>query len=115
MGAERFEPDFFVSKPKAKPQPEGVIDLFGESERPKPAKLPAHQSHSETSKAAALRIVPKAEGMRYEVLSVIADAGDAGATRKEVEQATGMLTQSVTPRICELKEAGLIRPLTYFS
>jgi hypothetical protein len=77
-------------------------------------RIPAHQADSETSREAALRIQPKAEGLRYEVLSVIADADQAGATRKEIEAATGMLTQTVCPRLVELEQSGDIRKWTYF-
>lgn len=88
------------------------FDLFRGTSSPEP-KVPAHQASSETSKAAALRIQPKASGLRYEVLSVIVDAGEAGLTRREIEQVTGMLTQTVTPRLNELEQSGEIRKLTY--
>lgn len=77
-------------------------------------RIPAHQADSETSREAALRIAPKASGLRYEVLSVIIDAGEAGMTRREIEEATGMLTQTVTPRLVELEQSGEIRKLGYF-
>lgn len=90
------------------------LDAFGNAASKAP-KMPAHQAHSETSRAAAIHIQPKASGLRYEVLSVISDAGEAGATRKEIEVATGMLTQTVTPRLVELEQSGNIRKLTFFS
>lgn len=90
------------------------LDVFGrEPEKLKPAPAP-YQRGSETSREAALSIAPKASGLRYEVLSVIVDAGEAGATRKEIEQVTGMLTQTVTPRLVELEQSGEIRKLTFF-
>lgn len=90
------------------------LDVFGrEPEKLKPAPAP-YQRDSETSREAALSIAPKASGLRYEVLSVIVDAGEAGATRKEIEQVTGMLTQTVTPRLVELEQSGEIRKLTFF-
>jgi hypothetical protein len=49
------------------------------------------------------------------VLAVISDAGDAGATRREIEVATGMLTQTVTPRLVELEQSGAIRKLTFYN
>lgn len=97
-----------------RPRPEVLqLDAFGRG-APKPVPVPAYQKDSETSREAALRIQPKASGLRYEVLSVIIDAGEAGATRREIEQATGMLTQTVTPRLVELEQSGEIRKLTYF-
>jgi hypothetical protein len=78
-------------------------------------RIPAHQADSETSREAALRIAPKASGLRYEVLSVIIDAGEAGMTRREIEEATGMLTQTVTPRLVELEQSGDIRKLRVVS
>jgi hypothetical protein len=78
-------------------------------------RIPAHAPNSETSREAALRIAPKASSLRDDVLRVIIDAGESGATRKEIEGVTGMLTQTVTPRLVELEQAGEIRKWTYFS
>lgn len=77
-----------------------VLDGRRHTEMPRLAKQPAP--------------APKASGLRYEVLSVIADAGEAGCTRKEIEAATGMLTQTVTPRLVELEQSGDIEKWTYF-
>lgn len=88
------------------------IDAFGQAKR---EKIPPYAPASETSRAAAIRIAPKANALRDQVYDAIVAAGEAGATRKELERATGIITQTITARICELKKAGDIRPLTFFS
>jgi hypothetical protein len=97
------------------PRPRDLDEKFSllPVKRSEPLRIPAHQSSSETSREAALRIAPKASGLRYEVLSVIIDAGEAGMTRREIEAVTGMLTQTVTPRLVELEQSGDVRKLTY--
>ncbi len=95
---------------------ETQLDAFPDRQpRPPLSRIAApYQRESETSKEAALRIVPKVNALRDKVYDAIVAAGEAGATRKELEAVTGIITQTITARIHELKEEGAIRPLTYF-
>lgn len=63
--------------------------------------------NSETSKAAADRIAPKAHLQREQVYAYIASRKDA--TQKEVERGTGILRSSVCARTSELEREGRIR------
>ncbi len=61
-----------------------------------------------TSSVAARRIAGHAAAQRADVLAVIVRAGAFGATDSEVECATGIRAQSVSPRRGELRALGLI-------
>jgi hypothetical protein len=61
-----------------------------------------------TSRVAADRIAGHAAKQRADVLAVIVRAGAAGATDAEIELATGIRAQSVSPRRGELRALGLI-------
>ncbi len=62
-----------------------------------------YQKGSPTSKAAAERIAPKSHQQREIVFQAIQSRGEFGATRKELEQITGFLTQAICPRLVELE------------
>lgn len=61
-----------------------------------------------TSSVAADRIAGYAAKQRADVLAVIVKAGAFGATDAEIESATGIRAQSVSPRRGELRALGLI-------
>lgn len=61
-----------------------------------------------TSDAAARRIAGYAAKQRTDVLAVIVKAGALGATDAEIETATGIRAQSVSPRRGELCKLGMI-------
>jgi hypothetical protein len=82
--------------------------------RSEPLRIPAHAPNSPTSREAAIRIAPRTNALRDQVYDAIVAAGEAGATRKDLEAVTGIITQTITARIVELKREGLIQPLTYF-
>lgn len=63
---------------------------------------------SNTSHAAAASIEPHAEGQRERVLGALRDAGPRGLTSDELEVALQLPSQSVTPRVLELRRAGVI-------
>ena len=61
-----------------------------------------------TSEVAADRIAGYARKQRADVLGVIVRAGAFGATDAEIELATGIRAQSVSPRRGELRTLGLV-------
>ena len=61
-----------------------------------------------TSRVAADRISGHAAEQRDRVLAIINAAGKLGATDAEIEAATGLRAQSVSPRRGELRALGLI-------
>lgn len=61
-----------------------------------------------TSEAAADQIAGHAAQQRQTVLVVIAQAGARGATDAEIEAASGLRAQSVSPRRGELVKAGQV-------
>lgn len=63
---------------------------------------------SETSEEAAALIGPKAETLRMQVLKFLIDQGDDGATDEEIQDATGMGSNTERPRRRELEEANLV-------
>lgn len=62
----------------------------------------------ETSRMAAKRIAGHAAKQRADVLAAIAKAGTFGASDAEIEQATGIRAQSISPRRGELRTLGAI-------
>jgi hypothetical protein len=80
---------------------------------PDPTRLPLtpparHNAPAGTSEVAADRIAGHAAKQRADVLAVIVKAGRFGATDAEVETATGIRAQSVSPRRGELRALGLV-------
>jgi hypothetical protein len=70
---------------------------------------PSHRNAPRgTSDVAASMIRGHAARQRADVLSVIAAAGPHGATDSDVESATGIRAQSVSPRRGELRALGLV-------
>jgi len=67
-----------------------------------------HNAPAGTSKVAADRIAGHTAKQRADVLAVIVKAGALGATDAEVELATGIRAQSISPRRGELRTLGLI-------
>lgn len=67
-----------------------------------------HNAPKGTSEVAAARMKPHSARQRNEVLAVIVGAGEHGATDREIEHATGIRSNSITPRRGELRELGLI-------
>ncbi|MBX3391637.1 MAG: hypothetical protein KF787_03210 [Phycisphaeraceae bacterium] len=61
-----------------------------------------------TSAVAADRIAGRAAKQRADLLAVIVNAGESGATDAEIELATGMRAQSVFPRRGELRDLGVV-------
>lgn len=70
--------------------------------------LPPHQSHSDTSRAAAESIQPKVLVMRMRVLNFIATRGSRGATDDEVHVALGIDKNTTAPRRRELQLKGQV-------
>ncbi len=66
------------------------------------------QSHSETSKAAALRIEPVAGTLRLKVLEHLRQC-PVGATDREIQEALSMAGSTQRPRRIELVADGLVR------
>lgn len=80
---------------------------------PDPTRLPLipparRNAPPGTSSIAAVRIAGHAAKQRADVLGVIVRAGAFGATDADVELATGIRAQSVSPRRGELRGLGLI-------
>lgn len=74
-----------------------------------PLQPPAHRNApAGTSEVAACRIAGHAPKQLADVLAVIVKAGAFGATDAEIEIATGMRAQSVSPRRGDLRKRGLI-------
>lgn len=100
--------------PKNDAAPTGIgADVHGQNTAPHPTRLrltpPAHHNApAGTSDAAAERIAGHAARQRADVLAVIVKAGTWGATDADVEAATGIRAQSVSPRRGELRALGLI-------
>lgn len=69
--------------------------------------VPPHNG-TDTSRLAAESVREHVPLMREKVLAVIRAAGEVGVTTDEVEVQMGRSHQSVSPRIKELREAGLI-------
>ncbi|MBX3359914.1 MAG: hypothetical protein KF912_07980 [Phycisphaeraceae bacterium] len=67
-----------------------------------------HNAPSGTSEVAASRIAGHAAQQRADVLAAIVKAGAHGATDAEIESATGIRAQSVSPRRGELRTLGAI-------
>jgi hypothetical protein len=67
-----------------------------------------HNAPPGTSGVAAQRIASHASAQRAAILAVIVRAGALGATDAEIEAATGIRAQSVSPRRGELRRMGLI-------
>ena len=84
--------------------------LFDEAsnQAPEPIRAPFARD-SDTSKAAASAIGPRAATQRERVFCFIRARGDNGATDAEGETALGMMAPSYTPRRGELAQVGLIR------
>jgi hypothetical protein len=78
-----------------------------------PTRLPLtppahHNAPAGTSGVAADRIAGYAAKQRADVLAVIVKAGAFGATDADIEAATGIRAQSVSPRRGELRALGLV-------
>lgn len=69
---------------------------------------PPAQRHSDTSRAAADAIAPKAGTLRAVVLAFIKSQGAFGATDEEISLALDMAGNTVRPRRRELQQAGLV-------
>lgn len=82
------------------------FDPIPKASKPAPISFAAG---SDTSKAAAESIGPRAPTQRRRVFDFIHEAGEHGGTDDEGEIALGMSPQSYTPRRGELARAGLIR------
>jgi len=67
-----------------------------------------HNAPAGTSRVSADRIAGHAAKQRADVLAVIVKAGAFGATDAEIEAATGIRAQSVSPRRGELRALGLV-------
>ncbi|HMN40850.1 MAG TPA: hypothetical protein PKE29_08380 [Phycisphaerales bacterium] len=67
-----------------------------------------HNAPAGTSGVAADRIAGHAAKQRADVLAVIVKAAACGATDADIETATGIRAQSVSPRRGELRALGLI-------
>lgn len=70
---------------------------------------PPCQRHSDTSRAAALRIEPRAGTMRRVVLDHLRACKGGGATDEELQVALHMNPSTQRPRRIELEKGGLIR------
>lgn len=88
-----------------------ALPFDGAPPRPRQPKVPAHAPASETSRAAAVRAIPKITAAHRHIVGVIRMAGARGATRPEICDALGMLTQTACARLNELEARGMIRKL----
>jgi DNA-binding MarR family transcriptional regulator len=70
---------------------------------------PPHAKDSDTSKLAAKLIKKKVGALSQDVYHALLAKGNRGATAFEIVQETGMLLQTVCPRIRELVLKGLVR------
>lgn len=94
------------------PRRSANLDFWRDNQPPKESeKIPAYQPSSETSMNAAKRVSPHTAAMRETVRDAVANAGDRGVTRKELESITGYLTQTLCARLNELEQSGEIRKL----
>ena len=71
--------------------------------------LPAFQSHSSTSRQAALDIYYDVGKLQQRVLDCLRGWGDVGGTDEEIQKALGMNPSTERPRRIELVSKGLIR------
>lgn len=91
----------------------GGAGVKGRNTSPDSTRLPLtppvrHNAPPGTSDVAADRIAGHAAKQRADVLAVIVKAGALGATDAEIELATGIRAQSVSPRRGELRTQGVI-------
>lgn len=70
---------------------------------------PPHQPHSDTSRAAAEAIAPRAATLRRLVLEWLQSQGEQGGTDEEGRLALGLTVSTCVPRRVELMKAGLVR------
>lgn len=70
---------------------------------------PAPHNGTPTSRGAARAIRHRAQTIRLKIYDLLVSRGANGATREEVEQATGFVGNTVRPRIVELVEAHLVQ------
>ena len=85
-----------------------LFPIPGFGNRPRQTQRPPAHRDSDTSSGAADRAAPRAPSRRELLLSMIRGAGSRGATIDELQQATGLLTQSVCPVVDVLKREGRI-------
>lgn len=69
--------------------------------------LPAHNGTA-TSREAAESIVPHVNGQQQQILAELRQLGQHGATREELQIATGLDGNALRPRCLELRAKGLI-------
>lgn len=62
----------------------------------------AYQAHSKTSKAASLKVAPKAGTMRWVLLEFLRGRGQTGATDEEMQSMVPMVANTQRPRRVEL-------------
>jgi hypothetical protein len=78
----------------------------GRYRSPYPDGLPGHARGSDTSREAAINVLPRAGALQQQVYNFIVSCGEHGATVFEVMDGIGNdCKDSVAPRITELKEA----------
>ena len=70
--------------------------------------VPAYAAGSDTSYGAAQAIAATAGQLRSRILGWVASRGDQGATRDEIEVGLGLKMQTVSPRVHELTQLGLL-------
>lgn len=93
---------------ETQPRSAHQLTLF---DAPPTANRPTHPPHNktDTSRGAAASITfDKVETDRAKVLAYVAKQRDHGATADEIGHALGLLAQSCTPRIWELRKCGEI-------
>ena len=69
--------------------------------------LPPHQSHSDTSEAAAASIIEASGNIRNGLWSLLVNWGPM--TADELQERTGLSGSTIRPRLCELRQMGLIK------
>ena len=72
-------------------------------------KMPPYQRHSQTSKAAAVVVAPKAPNLKEQVYAYIRGQGTHGATDLEGAAHFGMDGSTYRPRRIELVEDGRVQ------
>lgn len=73
-----------------------------------PLVPPTHRNAPPTSRIAARRIAGRAASLRGEVLALLVERGDHGATDEETQLALGLASNTQIPRRWELVKLGLV-------
>lgn len=65
-------------------------------------------NNTATSRAAAASMAAHAPSIRVELYALVVESGPTGLTADELQGLTGRPSHTVTPRVLELRRAGLV-------